>query len=263
MTLVAFVSGRSPGLTTAVHALASTWPAPRRAILAELDPDGGSLAARQELPADRGLTTLAAAGRRGLAPETVLRHCRPLAGGAIALTAPLAPDRVASALGVLGTDLADVLDWIPETDVLADCGRIDSRSPALPVVHAARYVVLAVAPTLEGVAHAQARADILSLPSGQLAVLTIGTSPYRPEQVGAALGLPVLGAISRDQRGADLLAAGRPNVRGDLLQSAAIVARHLTGFLSVPLPTANHPDRPDHPDSPNSHLAPGQAESWR
>ena len=36
MTLVAFVSGRSPGLTTTVHALSLTWPRLRKAIIAEL-----------------------------------------------------------------------------------------------------------------------------------------------------------------------------------------------------------------------------------
>jgi hypothetical protein len=84
MSLVAFVAGRSPGLTTAVHALASAWPrepSERRVIVAELDPSGGTLAARYDLKPEPGLTNLAAAGRRGLNPDTVLRHCRRRPGG--------------------------------------------------------------------------------------------------------------------------------------------------------------------------------------
>lgn len=251
MSLIAFVSGRSPGLTTAVHALAATWPSDRRAIVVELDPGGGTFAARHELPPEPGLTNLAVAGRRGIDPETVLRHCRRLPSGVVALTASVSPERVASALAVLGPELGPALDSIPGTDVLADCGRVERRSPTMELVAAAPYVVLVVTPSLEGVAHAHARLDSLPTPSGRVAVLTIGDRPYRPDEVGAALQLPVLGALAHDPAGAAQLngtrpgrstgrsavrSAGRSAGRNDLRRSASVIARRLAGFLPEPGP---------------------------
>jgi hypothetical protein len=231
MTLVALASGRSPGVTTAAQALALAWPAGRQSILAELDPGGGSLSVRHELPADPGLTTLAAAGRRGLAPETVLQHCQRLGDGTVALLGPLSPERATSALAVLGVRFAAALDTIPDIDVLADCGRLDSRSPALDVVRAAPFVVLVVSPTLEGVAHLQSRLPPLALTPGRVAVLTIGGRPYGPDEVGAALQLPVLGMLEVDRRGAEDLASGRPLRRSELLRSAYVVAERLAARL--------------------------------
>lgn len=233
MTLIAFVSARSPGLTTAVHALAATWPGPGRAMVAELDPDGGSLGARYELPPEPGLTTLAAAGRRALVPDTVMHHCRPLPDGTIALIGPVSPERVASALSVLGPRLATALDCLPGVQVLADCGRIDSHSPALELVRAARYVVMVVTPTLEGTAHVPPRLEALALSPGRVAVLTVGAQPYDPSEIGAALGLPALGALAADSRGARELASGRSARRSDLLRSAAAIAGQLCQLVET------------------------------
>ncbi len=233
MSLVALVSGRSPGLTTTVQALATVWPAPRRAIIAELDPAGGSLAARHELASEPGLTTLAAAGRRGVSAARVLDHCRRLPCGALALMAPVGPDRVGSALSVLGHHLAAALDAMPGTDVLADCGRIDPGSPLLTTVRSARNVVVVVTPTVEGVAQVESRLASLGLAPGQAAVVTVGARPYPPDEVAATLKLPILGTIAEDRRGAHDLVAGRSVGRSPLLRSSATVAVRLAGFLPV------------------------------
>ena len=124
-------------------------------MVAELNPEGGSLVARHDMAPEPGLTTLAAAGRRGLTPGTVGRHCRPIPGGPVALLGPISSDQATSALSVLGPHLAAALDQIPDTDVLADCGRISASSAALGVISTARRVVMVVTPTLEGVACAQ------------------------------------------------------------------------------------------------------------
>ncbi len=234
MTLVAFVSGRSPGLTTSLHVLALTWPAPHAALVAELDPEGGSLALRHEIPPEPGLTTIAAAGRRGLAPDVVVQHCRRLNDGTPVLLGPTAPDRAASALSVLGARLAYALDAAPAVDVLADCGRISNRSPALDVIFAARYVVLVVSPTVEDVAHAQARLKSIDLAPGRLAAITIGQHPYSVGEVGHVLGVPVIGSLAHDRKAAAELAAGRPPRRSDLWRSAAAVGSQLMAHL-VPL----------------------------
>jgi hypothetical protein len=243
MTLVAFVAGRSPGLTTAVHALALTWPAPGRALAAELDPDGGVLGLRHQIPPEPGLTTLAAAGRRGLSPDVVLQHCRQLPDGTAVLLGPAAPDRVEQALSVLGPRLASAFDAMSGVDVLADCGRIDANSPVLKVVQAARYVVVVVTPTIEGVGLIQARRSGLGLPAGRVAVVTIGQHPYRPDEVATALDVPVIGALANDRKGAEALTAGRPAPNGQLLRSASVLGRQLVARL-VPLVSAETPGSP-------------------
>jgi hypothetical protein len=263
MTLVAFVSGRSPGLTTTVHALALTWPSPRTALVAELDPDGGCLAVRHEIPAEPGLTTLAAAGRRGLTAEVILRHCQRLADGTAVLLGPVAPDRAAPALSVLGTRLASALDAMPGVDVLADCGRIDSRSPALDVVHAARYVVVVVTPTLEGVAHVQARVESLRLPPGRVALVSIGQRPYPPDEVAAALGLPLLGALADDRKGADDLAGSRLTRRSELWRSAAALGGQLAPHLTPPVPPAPGPVQATSSGVPETTVTPPDTFSQR
>ncbi|HEY2303786.1 MAG TPA: hypothetical protein VGH66_17925 [Acidimicrobiales bacterium] len=237
MTLVAFVSGRSPGLTTSLHVLAATWPPPAQALVAELDPDGGTLGLRHQIPSEPGLTTLAAAGRRGLAPDTVGEHCQRLSDDTAVLLGPVAPDRAASALAVLGPRLGVALDAMAGVDVLADCGRIHPRSPSADVVRAARYVVIVVTPTLEGVAQAQSRLAGLDLPPGRLAVMTVGRRPYDPIEVANALQVAVLGSLADDRRAALELNAGRLPRRSELWQSATALGAELAARL-VPLGVA-------------------------
>jgi hypothetical protein len=162
------------------------------------------------------------------------------------LLAPIAPGLAGSALSVLGSRLAATLDTIPDTDVLADCGRVDSASPALALIQSARYVVLVVTPTIEGVAHAQARLvglDLGAAPApmaSRLAVVTIGTRPYGPDEVAGVLGVPSLGVLADDQRGARELTGGQAGARrrSELMRSAAAVAEKLASHLAAPEPEA-------------------------
>jgi len=76
MAYIAFASAKgSPGVTTAVAALAATWPADRPLVVAELDPAGGDLVVRLDLATEPGLVSLAAAGRRELDRDTLLVRC--------------------------------------------------------------------------------------------------------------------------------------------------------------------------------------------
>jgi hypothetical protein len=266
MSLIAFVSGRSPGLTTAVHALALCWPEGRQALIVEHDPAGGSLAARHEVPAEPGLTSLAAAGRRGLSADVVLQHCRRLPDGTWVLPAPASPELTGSALAVLSGGLAGALSAIPDTDVLADCGRIDASSPSRELIGSSHAVVLVVTPTVEGVAHAQARLSaLLTIPEvpGRLGVLTIGRRPYGPDEVGDALGVVPLGMLADDRRGAiDLgLGRGRGRRRSELLRSADVVAGKLTGLLGSGGGRAS--DVEVGPQGPFPHAIEHSAAPWR
>ncbi len=251
MTLIGFGSGRSPGLTTTVHALALAWPQDRRALIAELDPDGGSLAARHAIPPDPGLVSLAAAGRRGLSPQQVLRHCQQLADRTPVLVGPTSPDRAGSALATLGGQLDGALGALSQFDVLADCGRLDGRSPTLRLLGACRCVLLVVEPTVEGVAHLASRLPGLRLPAGRHALICIGDRPYRAAEVARALDLPLLGVMAWDPKGAAALAEGHPERRGPLLRSAAALAASLLDQLPSDGP-ATPPDTPARPAPPSA-----------
>jgi hypothetical protein len=160
-----------------------------------------------------------------------------LPDGTPVLLGPPSPDGAVPALSVPGSRLASALDTVAGVDVLADCGRIRTSSPALEVVQAARYVVVVVTPTVEGVAQVQSRLSGLGLPPGRVAAVTVGQRPYRPDEVGSALDLPIIGALAEDRKGADGLAAGRPIVNGQLLRSASVLGRQLVARL-VPLVSA-------------------------
>ena len=86
MALVALASAKgSPGVTTTGLVLGALWP--RQVLLAECDPAGSDVAIRmtapggQPLNSDRGLVSLAAAGRKGLGDEVILAHSQQLDGG--------------------------------------------------------------------------------------------------------------------------------------------------------------------------------------
>ena len=79
MALVALASAKgSPGVTTAATVLAALWP--RSVLLAECDPAGSDLVVRMTAPgggaltAERGLVSLAAAGRKGLDDDVIMAH---------------------------------------------------------------------------------------------------------------------------------------------------------------------------------------------
>ncbi|MDQ6782946.1 MAG: GTPase domain-containing protein [Actinomycetota bacterium] len=235
MAMVAFGSNRSPGLTTAILAIAATWPAPRRAIVAELDPDGGTVAGRQVLPHDPGLISLAAAGNQGLSSDLVLAGVQQLANGTLVLLAPPGPDRVTASLDALGAGaLGRTLAGLPGLDVLADCGRLDRRSPALPCVQEADAVVFVVRSSIEDVVGLQHRLQTLELRSSMCAIVAVGRRPYPPEEIAQAFDIPVIGFVEHDPRGAAVLGAGGLPERSPLLRSAEAVSREILRALPGP-----------------------------
>lgn len=166
MALVALASAKgSPGVTTAATVLAALWP--RSVLLAECDPAGSDLVVRMTGPggvpltADRGLVSLAAAGRKGLDDDVIMAHTQQLDGGLDALVGVRAPEQVGG-MGGLWAPLGAALNGMRGTDVLADCGRIGPSSPQLPIVKAARLVVLICTATGSSVAHLRERLPALS-----------------------------------------------------------------------------------------------------
>lgn len=257
MALIAFASGRSPGLTTGILALAATWPPPRRAVVSELDPDGGTIAARQVLPSDPGLISLAAAGSHGLSREAVTSSIQKLANGTLALLAPPGPDRVTASLDALvSSGLVGTLAGLPGLDVLADCGRIDRRSPALPFLLAADVIAFVVRSDVEDVVALQHRLQTLALGRRACGIVVVGRRPYRPEEVGRALQMSVLGILDHDRGAARTLGEGGRPQRSKLWRSAQVVSEALSATLPAlatvgdneavppPIPSARPPDLP-------------------
>jgi hypothetical protein len=166
MPLVALASAKgSPGVTTAATVLSALWPRP--VLLAECDPAGSDVVIRMTGPggtpltADRGLVSLAAAGRKGLDDDVIMAHTQLLDGGLDALVSVRAPEQIGG-MGGLWAPLGAALNNMRGMDVLADCGRIGPASPQLPIIKAARLVVLTCAATGSSVAHLRERLSALS-----------------------------------------------------------------------------------------------------
>jgi hypothetical protein len=269
MSVIAFASAKgSPGVTTAVAALTATWPRPRRLLVAELDPAGGDLAVWFDLPAEPGLVTLAAAGRRELEPAVVLAHTQMLPSAAPdrhpdehrrLLAGPPAAEQAHAALYALRGRLAPALWRLDQADVLVDCGRMDPGSPALDVFEHADLVVAVTRPEVAAVHHLGTRLRALNPPL--VSVLTVGDRPYTPQEVAKAVGADAIGALPIDGRAASALAgthadAWRVLRRSPLLRTARTLSDGLVSWLS-PEATAESPA-----PAPPPQLLPGEPASW-
>jgi hypothetical protein len=233
MTVVALASVKaSPGVTTSLLALAATWPDPRPLLLVDADPDGGSLAARTGLPTEPGLTSLAAAARRTLRAGELDRHTQQLPGGVPALVGPADAEHAARALQLVGAALATELRRDRGRDVLVDCGRLRTGSPAVPLAARADVLMLVARPRLDELQHLRPALPRLVAAGARPALLMVGDGPYQPPEVAAALDVAVLASLPNDPAAADQLSGQRRRAgrleRTALLRAARAVAEQLT-----------------------------------
>jgi len=247
MALVAVAADKgSPGVTTAALSLAAVWP--RRALLAELDPSGGDIALRLRGPRgvplspETGLLSLAVGVRRGAAPQQVFEHVQRLDGG-LEVVLGLAAGEQATGLTGLWSPISMLLGRVPGADVIADCGRLYSGSPATDVVVHASAVVLVTRPAVDAVAHLRARAAVLVselnsrspvVPPVFVVVVTGPRDNRSAQEIQlvlrqAQVQATVIGRIALDPRGAGMLAGewvGRLD-KSLLIRSAREVAAKL------------------------------------
>ncbi len=249
MALIAVAAGKgAPGVTTAAVALAGVWP--RRALLAECDPAGSELPywltgeSGQPLALTRGVVSLAAAARAQAEPEVVWEHTQRIDSGVPVLVGPTTPEQ-ATAVGGSWTPIAGMLAALPDTDVVADCGRVLGVAPvAAPVLRRAHLVLIVTGATPQGVAqmrhgiaavaramNAGGSADGSALQ--RIAVVVVGERTSDAVEVGevlestAGLGeVEVLGSLALDGCGANGLRGpwGRRLDRSALIRSARTVA---------------------------------------
>jgi MinD-like ATPase involved in chromosome partitioning or flagellar assembly len=247
MALIAVAADKgSPGVTTAALSLAAVWP--RRALLAELDPSGGDVALRLRGPRrvplspETGLLSLAVGVRRGATPQQVFEHVQRLDGG-LEVVLGLSSGEQATGLTGLWSPVAVLLETVSGADVIADCGRLYTGSPAADVVVHASAVVLVTRSTIDAVAHLRTRAaavvsDINArstiVPPVFVVVITSPRDTKSAQEIQlvlrqAQIQATVIGRIALDPRGAGLLAgdwAGRLD-RSLLIRSAREVAAKL------------------------------------
>jgi len=210
VSLIAVASAKSsPGASTFAELAVARRPTERRCLLVDCDPAGSEWLLRPGVVAEPGVVTLAMAGRRELGVDTVVDHLQTVGTGLEVLVGPVAARQAASALEILGDRLGAHLRGLDDVDVVADCGRLAQRSPALGVVAAADLVVLVSRPTVSEVIHLAPWVDQLRAEGAQVGIVLVGGRggrrqlvAYQPEEISDALGAPVLGLLADDAAGA-------------------------------------------------------------
>ncbi len=250
MALIVVCSAKgSPGVSTTALALAAEWP--RQSLLAELDPLGGDLVYRQGaedgsvLDPNRGLISLALAGRGGITLELVHEHSQRLPGGLDVLVGLSRPEQSTGWSGQWHA-LGRALSASGTTDVIADIGRAQPGSPVNELLPYASLVLVVSRTTAEDLAHLRTRVASLHAllsPAGRsgapVGVLLI--APARQQaaaarnaaQVLAAGQVPaqIAGVVAFDPKAAEQL-AGRRRGRTHRTQLVASV-RQTVNSLST------------------------------
>lgn len=250
MTTVTFFSSKgAPGTTTAAMLVASLWPRP--ALLADCDPAGGDVGLRLPSPTGgpldlgRGMLSLLPVARRSLEPGVLLDHTQQALGGGEVLVGMSGPEQ-AAAVGPLWATIGGAFAGLSGHDAIIDVGRLDSRSPVMPLVVASSLAVCVIDSTLASVFSARARLRTL-IPlvqgadrSGPLVGLIVQSAGKREAEAAGAViqgefpNVTYLGRLSTDRVGARIF-DGRPVSRPErtmLARSGAEVVGAIQNALS-------------------------------
>lgn len=247
MSVIGVLSAKSsPGVSTAVAALATLWPRP--VLVVDADPAGGDLLAgwtgrwwvSGQLRSDANVVSFATTTRHldAVPAEALvghvqqvpdLDHVRLLAGvNRRAQTEAIAPDGW-QRLAYAARDVGD-----GEADVLIDLGRWEPHTP-WPLLQVCDLVLLGLRPTLRHLRTAMPVVATLQhdLPSHRIAAAVLASTPSRAGNLGRALDLPVAAQLPDDPDSARLLSDGlttspvrTPRSR-PLFAAARTAARHL------------------------------------
>jgi hypothetical protein len=268
MTLIAIASvGGAPGVTTAALGLAACWPAGADPLLVEADPSGGDMQAWFGLPDTPGMVSLAAAARRASIPGLLAGHAARLPGGLQVLPGPAGASQAhaaAAQLAAIGYEPVAAASAAGQV-IVADCGRLASGTPAMPLLEAADLLLVVTTADTAALAHIHARPGTLADVATRTELLLSGRPrPYRAAEITAALGLRVAGRLPWDPAGAALLRGvpghgwrtrWRASARLPLLAAAADTAwrisRPLTSAETLPGPgTPQHEEHGSPPGGP-------------
>ena len=206
---------------------------PRTALVVDVDPQGGDALAgvgggRQA--ADRGIVDVLAEARHGDPRVALGRHVtRPAPHSPLLLGGFGAPGQAAT---VPWAPLAEVLAGLPDTDVLADCGRYCPHHPLGELLRRSRVTLLvtgsslrAVRATARGLPLLRAELGIAVDDDESVGLLVIGPDrPYSVGEIEQACGTEVVGTLPHDPAAArvwtDAAPAGRSFRRSPLQRAA-------------------------------------------
>ncbi|WP_214405751.1 hypothetical protein [Pseudonocardia lacus] len=243
--LISFVSAKgSPGVTTTALAIGAVWP--RRAVVADVDPFGGDVAAglgRGSWPAGAGLMELVLDART-MPVEAALpqRVFRPAAHCPYALAGFGQPGQAG---GMPWREVADAFARSTDVDVLADCGRFTPTDGVVPLLRRSDVLVLVTRSTLPAVRAAARLAPLLRAlgpaepGDPRLTVLMVAPDrPYSGAEIAGACEAPLLGELPYDPRTAAVWSDGSPPGRGltrtPLQRQARRAAELLSGTSARP-----------------------------
>lgn len=239
MTVLGVAAAKgSPGVTTAVLALASSWPAGRRVTVIDLDLAGGDVAGWLELPAAPNVSTLAADCRHGFDAATLEANLQTLPGGAAHVVAGArTPEEAAVAVELLRRAGVEQLLEVASSsgDVVIDLGRLDPDGALAPVLGCLDELLVVLRPTWTQVHHVAARLGAWQAMT-HVGIVLIGDRPYGPVEVADALGVEVVGVLADDASSAGAFNGTRARARGlersRLWRSAAALSDRLTAAAS-------------------------------
>lgn len=194
----------SPGVTTTALGLAARWPTGNPVVI-EADPAGGDVAARFALNPQPGLVSLAAATRHTTADDVLAEHTQRLPGGLRLILSPPRADQARAAVEFVAHHGLAALRQAAEADtVVADLGRLDHGSPALPLARAADVLLVLARPRGDELARLAAGQATVASWNSSLGLVLVGPGHHRRE-VETQLGVPVLATLPDDTRGASVL----------------------------------------------------------
>lgn len=233
-TVALFSLGGSPGVTSVGMALAGVWPGEEPGVLMEADPAGGALSVWRRVPTEPGLTSLAAALRRGSAD--LAEHTQTLPGGLRVCPAPVTGEPAEGAVRLLGRQPLS-FSTMDAPVVVLDLGRLTTSSPAHALAARADHTVLVVSEGLTELRRAREHLLAPTFPVRDLRVVVSGGRGGVGEIAGA-LGPAVWGRVPTDDRSARFLRG-----EGDLASPRRRPLFKAVGALATEL-DATEPERP-------------------
>ena len=253
--LIIVVSAKgSPGVTASTLALGAVWP--RTAIVVDVDPQGGDVlvgVGGGRNAAGRGIVEVLVEARHGDLLAALGRHViRPVPHSPLVLAGFGAPGQAAT---VPWAPLADVLAGLPDTDVLADCGRYHPGHPITALLRRSRFTVVVTGSSLRAARAtarvvAQLRAELSLAPDDDesLGLLVVGPDrPYSVDEIEDGCQAEMVGTLPHAPQVArvwtDGAHPGRSFRRSALHRAAGELAGELTARLALHAPPADPADR--------------------
>ncbi|NUS15643.1 MAG: hypothetical protein HOY69_30330 [Streptomyces sp.] len=251
MAVIALAGGLgAPGVTTTAMALLLTWPLDpgHRVILAECDPDGGSIlpgALQGTLDNSRGLRNLGVAGRQGQLNEAFWRQLIDItdAGSKDRLVLPGLYDPAhASSLAPVWEQLGKLFAGIEQHqhDVIVDLGRRGATGASSVLAQRADVVLMVARNTLRGLQSTQVRLAALREQlggAGQIGLVLVDAGPFSRDEVQRTLQTEVVAVLPWQPEQAAVLSDGAEQPRrfeaGELMRATRTATTRVRQLIAT------------------------------